>query len=471
MFCPKCGKKVDDIDKFCLHCGNFLDNDTTSKNAINSDIQKSDDFKADVKNVMYQGMNIQGARYQENNTPEVNNQKVNYQAGNYQQLNNQMINYQAGNYQQTNNQNYIQPQKKKSILAGVGIGILVIIGLVVASGAIFNSDATDYYLTDDVYGTESETSTSQTDITDEVIVIRGSEASSKKRKYSTVIVTDNVYSNVKITNDSDAYGLIMEDSTSQKSTTSAEMKKIEDEIISYGIVAANLCELDIQFAREIANVVKMVYTEYPSVRNYLTNLTLENCSMNESYIAAFYPVFNFASSNTVSTYPWVIKTQIKLNTSYFLNIPRIEAAVKDSSSAGHFPPNANRYSSVAHEFGHYLSFMALLKNRNTSSILLVDESNIDNFYDVYDTFQDDSFSHEMIKEAYDNYQRDVGTTLEFDEWRATISQYAVAKDNSGNYIYDETIAEGFHDVYLNKENAKDASKYVVSVLKSKLEAR
>ena len=35
IVCPKCGKKVDDIDKFCLHCGNFLDNDTTSKNAIN----------------------------------------------------------------------------------------------------------------------------------------------------------------------------------------------------------------------------------------------------------------------------------------------------------------------------------------------------------------------------------------------------------------------------------------------------
>ena len=37
-------------------------------------------------------------------------------------------------------------------------------------------------------------------------------------------------------------------------------------------------------------------------------------------------------------------------------------------------------------------------------------------------------------------------------------------------IYDETIAEAFHDVYLNKDNAKDASKYIVSILKKKLES-
>ena len=56
-----------------------------------------------------------------------------------------------------------------------------------------------------------------------------------------------------------------------------------------------------------------------------------------------------------------------------------------------------------------------------------------------------------------------------DEWRGTISQYALAKDNSGAYIYDETIAESFHDVYLNGDNAKDASKYIYTVLKSELE--
>jgi hypothetical protein len=75
----------------------------------------------------------------------------------------------------------------------------------------------------------------------------------------------------------------------------------------------------------------------------------------------------------------------------------------------------------------------------------------------------------MIKTAYNNYKKDTNTTLGFDEWRATISGYAVATDNAGEYLYDETIAEAFHDVYLNGNNAADASKYIVEVLKSELE--
>ena len=35
-------------------------------------------------------------------------------------------------------------------------------------------------------------------------------------------------------------------------------------------------------------------------------------------------------------------------------------------------------------------------------------------------------------------------------------------------IYDETIAEAFHDVYLNGDNATPASIYIVRVLKQKL---
>ena len=57
---------------------------------------------------------------------------------------------------------------------------------------------------------------------------------------------------------------------------------------------------------------------------------------------------------------------------------------------------------------------------------------------------------------------------DFDTFRGSISQYALAKDNNNEYIYDETIAEAFHDVYLNKDQAVDASKYIEAVLKKYL---
>ena len=147
----------------------------------------------------------------------------------------------------------------------------------------------------------------------------------------------------------------------------------------------------------------------------------------------------------------------------------MESTVQDGANSGHFPPNTTMYSPVAHELGHYLSFLAMMKNYDLESILLVNNRNVDAFYKVYDDFIKGDFSLSMIKEAYQKCKKEKNITLSLDEWRGTISNYAVAKDNSGNYIYDETIAEAFHDVYLNGNNAKEASKYVVSVLKDRLE--
>ena len=116
-------------------------------------------------------------------------------------------------------------------------------------------------------------------------------------------------------------------------------------------------------------------------------------------------------------------------------------------------------------------FLAMMKHYELNSILLVDSGNVNTFYRLYDDFGKGDYSLTIINEAFDHYKKDTNTTMNLDEWRGTISNYALAKDNSGNYIYDETIAESFHDVYLNGNNASAASQYIVSVLKNKLEGR
>ena len=81
---------------------------------------------------------------------------------------------------------------------------------------------------------------------------------------------------------------------------------------------------------------------------------------------------------------------------------------------------------------------------------------------------DGIYSKTLIEEAYNNFIRDTGSNISFDNFRASISNYAMAKDGNGNYIYDETIAEAFHDFYLNGNNAKEASIYIFNTLKSKI---
>ena len=197
--------------------------------------------------------------------------------------------------------------KQKFIFIGVGIGIGFFL-LVFLFFFLFQTSREKYYFGSDSYEQEEEVPSS-------------SQNASKRGKYSTAIIYDHTYSGVEIEDDTDAIELIVKDSVDQKDQCPAEIKSIEDEIISkYGITAVNLCEMDIEFARELENVFEKIYTDYPQVRGYITNLTLVNASLSDGYIAAFMPVFNFATAKTSSTYPWVIKTQVLLNTSYFLNL-------------------------------------------------------------------------------------------------------------------------------------------------------
>ncbi len=425
MFCSKCGNPIDDHSAFCSKCGN----------------------KINVQEGVNQQQNPTIPSSNTTSPIEANSNTVSWS-------NPYPINEPLSQPVLHNHSN----EDKRMILIGmgVGVGVLAILFLIIL---IFGKNSEKYYFDTNSNEPDNE-------------VVTTSNASTKKGKYSTVIIYDNTYSGVKITNNRDALSLIEKDSVSQKVNCPSEIQKVEDEIINnYGITAVNLCEMDVQFARELGNVFKKIYEEYPSVRGYITNLTLVNAPMQNNYIAAFMPVFHFATSDSSSTYPWVIKTHILLNSAYFLNQERLSSSVSEGSNSGHFPKNTTIYSPVAHELGHYLSFLAMMKHYELNSILLIDSNTINPFYQLYTDFGTGDYSLSMITEAYENYKKDTPTPLSLDDWRGTISNYALAKDNSGNYIYDETIAESFHDVYLNGDNASEASKYIVAVLKDKLGSR
>lgn len=286
----------------------------------------------------------------------------------------------------------------------------------------------------------------------------------------TAIVYDNQYlGQFTLKGLDDVYELIRVDSEKQKNNCPAKVVEIEEEIIDkYGIVAVNLCEMDEDFALEIKNVIKYIYDYFPDARFYLTNLTLANVGEDSSFIAAFMPIFTFSTSNQNTGYPVATKTQIILNAKYFLNSAKLKNSVSYGAKSGYFPKNATRSSSVVHEFGHYLSYVALLNYYSTGKLNFVRASQTSVLYDVYDDFNAGNFSKLLLEEAYDIYKKNTGSTDSFYEFRASISQYAVAKDSNGYYIYDETIAEAFHDYYLNGTDAAPASLVIVDVLKSKL---
>lgn len=338
---------------------------------------------------------------------------------------------------------------------------------------LYTSSNETYYFSEKEENNEIVMNTSGPTLDEEMAQYKGVSKSGQVGGSSSEGVTSIVYDNqylkqFTLKKEEDVYKLISTDSIKQKSNCPANIVKIENEIITnYGIVAVNLCEMDYDFALEIRDVTKYIYTNYPQARNYLTNLTLANVEEGSSFIAAFMPVFSFATSKTDSGYPVAVKTQILLNAKYFLNPSKIKSSVTYGEKSGYFPSNASRSSTVAHEFGHYLSYVALLNYYQSEQLNYVKSSQATLLYQVYADFNEGTFSYNLLREAYESYSL-LYSSDSFDEFRASISTYAMAKDTQGNYIYDETIAEAFHDVYLNGDLAKPASSYIVKTLMSKL---
>ena len=435
IFCSNCGNKNEVGAAFCASCGNKL---AKKDELIVSNQSKQSSTPVSISNNIV-------------NQP-INNQSMTSQP--VQPINNQQVNVTHNNVKNGNIKLYL-------LGAVIGIAILVISSLIITVA----TSLPIYFSPDPHIVDPTVSGDGSGDLPPEEPTTTNQPATSNPSK--TVIVYDNTYEGINFNSVSDAKKFIVDDSVNQKDSCPKEIVAIEERIIkNYNILAINLCEMNKDFALEVEDVIKTIYNEFPSVRGYLTNMSLVNAPKSEGYIAAFQGIFPFAYASSGDKI--VIKTHIMLNTYYFLNLQRMEASMKDGSSTGHFPPNTVRSSAVAHEYGHYLSFIAAIKHYNLSSPLIYNFENEDLFLDIINDRNEYKLSLQIITEAYNNYKSKTNTTMSLLDFRSSISKYAVTKNNEGKYLYDETIAEAFHDCYLNGDKAKDASKEIVSVLKKYL---
>ena len=76
-----------------------------------------------------------------------------------------------------------------------------------------------------------------------------------------------------------------------------------------------------------------MYNLFPNISGALTNISITNASTNKEYIARFQPMFQFVNANEdITKYNKVNKTQILLNSYYFLN-EEVKTLVKNMANA------------------------------------------------------------------------------------------------------------------------------------------
>ena len=379
----------------------------------------------------------------------------------------------------------IAPKKKKSGVWKYLIIVALIIVIIVLIIGIVNAVSGDsVYFSDDDYDRVSSRDKddykkkNNEDDEDESGSGSGSEPSpesgsgsssggsgSGASKYKTKIEVDHFYY-VDLPDEKAADDLIKKDSEDQKGDTSNEIKQIENQIIrDYKVKAVNLGEMDVETARGLADAIKYIYDNYPGARNLLSNISIGNLPMSEKDVLAYFGPDEFAVSKTsTSGYPKSIRTFMCLNSRYFLNPKLLEGSVKQGSASGHFPKNVSKYAVVVHESGHFLTLVATMKKYGLDTVNYVDQASIEKYTKVIQDWSANEEPLSIIKEAYDNYKRKYNDNISFDEFRASISGYAMATDSSGKPIYHETVAEAFHDYYSNGENSAKASIEIVQVL-------
>ena len=287
-----------------------------------------------------------------------------------------------------------------------------------------------------------------------------------------ILNTNNTYRNKTINNYDEALNLIIKDLDNQSWKCSHEIETLKYEYKiqnNASIPIVSFCDASDNVSKKITNVIEEMYNLFPNISGALTNISITNASTNKEYIARFQPMFQFVNANEdIKKYNKVNKTQILLNSYYFLNENIINAPITSVVGSDWYVNDATWESTIAHELGHYISFTMFLRKNNLNNITFVTEENEEKINNVMNDFDTGEFSLSIINKALENYNNKYNLNLNIEDFALTISKYAGVKDKNGNLIADETIAEAIHDYYLHKENMKNSSYEIIQIIKQKL---
>lgn len=147
-----------------------------------------------------------------------------------------------------------------------------------------------------------------------------------------------------------------------------------------------------------------MYHLFPNIKGYLTNISITNAKTNSEYIAYFQPMYQFVNQNLdIDKYNKVNKTQILLNSYYFLNLNIVDKSISSVSEEGWYPRDATINSTISHELGHYITFVSFLKSKNIDNIVYETKTNTKLIQDAIKEYDSGRYSNLIVKKALDNY--------------------------------------------------------------------
>ena len=289
---------------------------------------------------------------------------------------------------------------------------------------------------------------------------------------SSIIKTDNKYHKETINSYEDALEFIEKDFKEQTFMCykDLEITKIEYSLMeNYSIPSVVFCDISLKEAQKLRDVIVKMYDLFPNIKGALTNITITNAKSKDEYIAFFQPMYQFVNiEDDIKEYNKVNKTQILLNSYYFLNEDILNKPLSSVLPENWYVKDATFESTLAHELGHYITFVIFLKEHNLNNITFVNQDNYDLINKLMEEYDKRLFAEDILKEALNNYNQNYNANLDLGSFSSLISTYASSKDQNGNLIFDETIAEAIHDYYLHGDLLNNSSKEIIKIIKRRL---
>lgn len=257
-----------------------------------------------------------------------------------------------------------------------------------------------------------------------------------------------------------------------------ENPKINDIELSlqkkYDISGVNLGEMDIDTAKDIQKGVEYMYDTYPILKGTLNTLTVANFTGSDLGIVALTQTTDFIRVSQDLETPKVIRNEILLNANTFFNRDMLLQSCKEKTESGYWCKNATDPSKIiVHELGHQLVNVLRAKKTgfvtgNTYLPCVVTDANYDQYveYEWAGTALRQDVETELVNNAYKTWSATQSGSEE--DFRRSISEYAVGVKSDLGISYHETIAEAISDVYCNGKDASMASLLIVEEINKML---
>lgn len=235
---------------------------------------------------------------------------------------------------------------------------------------------------------------------------------------------------------------------------------------AYGILAVNLGEIDVQTAEEIEQAFAYMYARYPVLQGTLTNLTLGNFPTEQASVIALTDYREFIINGEFAARPTVVRYEIVLNAAKFRNRDQLLKTCRNSVQNGYWPEGMDITALIVHELGHQLETVIMQKRAGLTDAYYITEENEDAFSSYIEDglSRNQTTSKALIEQAEEIWKNTYGHTGTDEEFRTSISGYAEGTQQDGGIFYTEAIT----DIYLNGDQAADASKSLKEAIQNNL---